>query len=455
MRPCPAAPRSAGANCGIELIGRVVVLALVLGLLGAGPVWGQRSAAVPVERALGELSRAALRERATVQTWTGIARALRELRPAEAAAVPTEAEEAAWAALDAVASTTKGAVREVRIAPAGPHTEIVVPIAKETRHRLFQRLGDTNDPRLTMVLTGTSNAIVEQSFTGIDRGGVRSLQLSEFGADTVQIAVHLQQATAFMIFRRGEELVLRIENPDGEFRPWSTRPAMVATQVMAATQAAGVAASAAVANDVVMAEATEADVAAAAVAATLKPTRTSASRRLDRARSLADAGIAAAGRVAETHGNLLLLAALALTIFFAGNRLRRHWQAHRHSGWIAGAWARWQDRREARRAARAVRTPRAARTARAAKPHATAAASAPARHQTASRIWAARTLAANGASPDEIARKTGLARDAVVLLAPTLLEQGLPAENAAGGTFFPPPAIAGAGAAGCAAAVRH
>ncbi|MFS8636643.1 MAG: hypothetical protein FWJ74_01065, partial [Gemmatimonadota bacterium] len=66
------------------------------------------------------------------------------------------------------------------------------------------------------------------------------------------------------------------------------------------------------------------------------------------------------------------------------------------------------------------------------------------------RVWAVRTLAAQGATPAEIARTTGLARDAVKLIVRSSVGRADAAGSAAGGTFFRPathsPRAAAAGA---------
>jgi hypothetical protein len=337
---------------------------------------------------------------------------------------------------------TSGAVHEVRVAPVGPHTEIVVRTTGDVRHRLFQRLGDQRDPRLTMVLTGVGNTIVERDFAGIERGGVRSLAIAEFGADTVQIAVHLQATTAYTIFRRDDELVLRIENPDGEFRPWSSQPAVVQQPAIAQAPDAPEAIAVAVAV-AVAAETSRAD---AGKAAEPEATAPNAPRhRLAWAEMPAGVRVAALSRAVAPYTSTLVLAALTLTILLGANRLRQRWRTRED-----------RDQRQARRGARrSGDSARSASAGSASAGSASAGATAAPRHPTASRVWAARTLAAHGASPDEIVRKTGLARDAVRLLAPTFLEQGVPAENAGTGTFFPPTDPYGRGAPAGAAAVRH
>lgn len=376
----------------------------------------------PAERRLRELTRAALGEEATIPTWTSIARTVRELREADPNAVSPEAEAAARDALEVLARETPGAVGRIEVNPVGPHTEIVVSANGEVRHRLFQRLSDTTNPRLTMVLTGASYAIVEKHFDGIERGGVRAIEVTEFGADTVQIAVGLQTPSPFTIFRRDDSIVLRIENPDGAFEPWSSRGQWAG--VVAATGAAGLriaasdlpaASAVAVAGDEPrnLADDGHAGSSIASDGATLPVDQDDTARRASISGEIDT--LLAYGALAVL-GVVLLAGAVPL-----GRSIRNRWT-------VASAARRSGTKTQPANLAARART----------------------RSPEASRIWAARTLAANGESPDEIARKTGLARDAVLLLAPSLTEApsggGHPAEAAGPGTFFPDgSALAGAG----------
>jgi hypothetical protein len=403
---------------------------------------------LPAERILQDLTRTALREPNSVRAWTAIARTLRDLRPAGTGEVPSDAEAAAYEALDAVASATPGAVRELRISPAGPHTEIAVRTTGEVKYRLFQRLSDQENPRLTMVLSGASNAIILRDFAGIDRGGVRSVQVAEFGTDTVQIAVALQEVSPFTIFRRGEDIILRIENPEGRFATWSSHPGAVVgrsyaeakgparegettrsgPEQRAADRIASTAASSPMPNTATLAAAEEG--APPAMAAEVEPEVASAAAVVapgaggvsstSRLTTVFSSIVNSTRHATTEYGHPLALAVFGLLCLAGATMVARRWLAARQRKPVLGPKARPSREQTGSRRAPAPR------------------------QQTSSRIWAARTLAANGASVDEIVQKTGLARDAVLLLAPPLPQQNLPAENAATGTFFPDPGTSAA-----------
>src|SRR5690625_334395 len=115
-----------------------------------------------------------------------------------------------------------GGVEGITVRPLGSHTEIAAQIRGKADYRLFHRLVHPTDPRLTIVLSKASYRLEERSFDSIMRGGVRKIEVRELPGDTVQIRVGLIESSPYMIYERGDEVILRIENPDGEFTPWTT-----------------------------------------------------------------------------------------------------------------------------------------------------------------------------------------------------------------------------------------
>jgi hypothetical protein len=382
--------------------------------------------APPPERALAELARAALAEPAAVRTWAAIARTLRELRPELHRDVPSPAERTAFEIVATVAERAQGAIRELRIEPVAPYTEIAIHGAGSVPYRIVER-GTSTAPRLVLTLRGATNALAESDYKAIGRGGVRALHLTDTGTD-IELAVDLEKETDFALHRRGDRLVLRIQNRAGAFAPWSTeqqgwgairlaarsespaaerepqRPEAaellpaVTTPAVVRTADAPIAADAPAAETVSPAPTAEAreDTAEAAPAeagAGKAPLGT-------RARGVADA---AAGRLRDalaqpvTPATALVIAGVIALALAAGALLRL--RARKRSA-LAGALD-------------------------GADP------------QSDPRLWVARTLAADGASVEEIAQRTGLTRDAVLLLLPPSPPPA-PEETADSGTFFPP-----------------
>jgi hypothetical protein len=424
---------------------------------------GARRATAP-EAALADLARAALRKPESVETWTSISRVLREFRPEAFRDLPSGAERAALEVVESVAARVPGAIREIRVQPSGPHTEIVVHTNGEIRHRLFRRLSDTPDPRLILVLHGASVALTETDFERIDRGGVRAIRIGEPAPDTVHVTIHLAEATGFMLLRREGQIVVRIENPAGAFVPWSSRPAWAAPTATAprAGTTPGITGRVDRGEDPIGPAATdshdgvdsigsaltdgvagvEGAVAAAAAEGTAVAARSESAAPLtgeasgavsasDATAAFELAARATAALASALDASRAMVGATGRALRDAMGRFRTPAPARAAETAIAVAilgvalFGFFRHRRGGPSIASAMKV-RLRRRATAG------------RSPAGARVWAAQTLVASGAPTVEVARRTGLPQDALVLLRTAhggVAEAALPA---ASGSFFRP-----------------
>lgn len=374
-----------------------------------------------------------------------------------------------------------GSLRELRVVENSGRTEIVVRVAGEPRYRLFRSLSDPVNPRITLEVYDAEAAGLASRYPEVRRGGVRDLRLTPTDSGTIQLVVGLANPgeRAFGVVKRDGAIVVWMRNQDGPFAPWSSGGApAVATEAKAAaapaprpevarpakdvatvsgpalgTSPRAEAAAAAVTEpgpvafaggaveasaDIAEAElvgvdgdASEASGAAAAAVGIGARVRALAGRAADAIRQARPAAIDA--------GIVVLLALAVLPVLFLTHRamLSPATAASNPSGTTerAGGLRRIpcrpaQPKPDRRLVARA-------RGAAASSPDA--------------RLWTVRTLAARGASHAEIARSTGLSRDAVALIVRSAAARsgGRPvvedrvrrpdAEGSAGtGTFFRP-----------------
>ena len=178
----------------------------------------------PSEAVVAALSREALKKPASIETWVGLARSLRALRPAAWKDVPTSAERLAMHVADSLASATHGALTELRLEEGEGRTEIAVEVTGEVRYRLFRRLSDPVDPRLTLEIHDAVPGLLEPRYAGLDRGGVRELRVTPTDSGTVQVAISLAGPRTFGVEERDGELVVWIRSDEGSFTPWRSRP---------------------------------------------------------------------------------------------------------------------------------------------------------------------------------------------------------------------------------------
>ncbi len=134
------------------------------------------------------------------------------------------------AALLAGPGDGSGAVREVRIVPAGAETEIVVVTSGAIEVRDFTLAGP---PRLILDLSGAEAGLPKESYEAIARGGVMRLRSSWFRPGVLRLVFDLSELPRYETSIAGGEVRVRFANPGGAFDPWSTSAAEPARRTAA------------------------------------------------------------------------------------------------------------------------------------------------------------------------------------------------------------------------------
>jgi hypothetical protein len=383
------------------------------------------------------------------------------------------------------AERPSAALRELRVVENEGRTEVVIHVTGEPRYRLFRRLSDPWNPRLTLEIVDAEPAGLSARYAGIHRGGVRELRITPTDSGTVQLAIGLSSAgdRAFGVVRRDGAIVVWMRNGAAPFEPWSSGSAQNAAPAAGARAAGTAPARTAAPAEAGTAPTAQPDNLTLSAAAETAPPQVAladagsesaaapaapgfGARFAARVRAVAAHADKLAGRAADAPGrarpaalDLAIIAILGVAILPV-LRLARRTLAPAAAFPGAGTGARWAgtgvrpaDQPRApnpvvpdRPAPKPAPQPTPARRQR----ERVARASTPSPSAADPRVWAVRTLAAQGATPAEIARTTGLARDAVKLIVRSSVGRADAAGSAAGGTFFRPathsPRAAAAGA---------
>lgn len=205
----------------VRALGIAAVIGLTPGVGAANPLDAAGDSAAVVA---AQAARTALHEPARLEAWVRLHQALRAMRPDAPGGAPAPAERAAFLHAAAVASVTPGALTDLSVRSAGSRTEILVRATGDVRYRLFRRLADPVDPRLTLEILDARPGLLDARYPGIDRGGVRELRVTPTDSGTVQVAVALAEPTEFGFEARDDALVIWIANGGAAFATWHSRP---------------------------------------------------------------------------------------------------------------------------------------------------------------------------------------------------------------------------------------
>ncbi|MDT8435452.1 MAG: AMIN domain-containing protein [Gemmatimonadota bacterium] len=116
-----------------------------------------------------------------------------------------------------------GAVQEVRIAPAGAETEIVILTTGPVEVRDFVL---TDPPRLVLDLEGVESALPRPAYDAIGIGGVVRMRSAAYRPGVLRLVFDLSELPAYETSVDPAGVRVRFPNPAGPFEPWSTgRPA--------------------------------------------------------------------------------------------------------------------------------------------------------------------------------------------------------------------------------------
>jgi len=123
---------------------------------------------------------------------------------------------ALWAtALAALA----GSVTQVTITPMASQTSVLIAVDGDVQYRDFTMEGPN---RLVIDLMGARHALPRGEFLDLNRGGIRSFRSSQYSEDVVRVVFVLDEQLGYTILPVDGGLRIALQNPSGDFEPWST-----------------------------------------------------------------------------------------------------------------------------------------------------------------------------------------------------------------------------------------
>ena len=134
-----------------------------------------------------------------------------------------------------------GSVTEVTITPMASQTSVLITVDGDVEYRDFTMEGPH---RLVVDLMGARHALSRAEFDGLNRGGIRSVRSSQYSEDVVRVVFVLDERLGYTIMPDPNGLRISLQNPSGDFEPWSSGPSTMAAFQPAAPAPAPVAASA-------------------------------------------------------------------------------------------------------------------------------------------------------------------------------------------------------------------
>lgn len=106
----------------------------------------------------------------------------------------------------------------VRSAPSAT-TEIVIAVDGDVEFREFTMEGPS---RLVLDLFGAHHNLPGDNFAGVNRGGVTSVRTSQYSDDVVRVVLELESLAAYDIVSEPGRIRVVMENPSGDFEPWTS-----------------------------------------------------------------------------------------------------------------------------------------------------------------------------------------------------------------------------------------
>lgn len=127
--------------------------------------------------------------------------------------------------------TLGGPVTEVTITPMATQTSVLIAMDGSAEYRDFTMQGPH---RLVVDLMGATHALSQDDFAEINRGGIVSVRSSQYSEDVVRVVFVLDQELGYTVIPDARGVRISLENPTGDFEPWSSG----ATAPFAAPEAA-------------------------------------------------------------------------------------------------------------------------------------------------------------------------------------------------------------------------
>src|SRR5688500_15400501 len=120
--------------------------------------------------------------------------------------------------LGAVAAPEAGDT-SLSVARAANRTEVVIRVDGGTVS--VKDFALANPHRVVLDITGARQG-ANLDFSGINRGGVAGLRVSQYQRGVVRVVVDLEQRAPHKVQQNGDEIRISFPNPTGEFETWSS-----------------------------------------------------------------------------------------------------------------------------------------------------------------------------------------------------------------------------------------
>jgi type IV pilus assembly protein PilQ len=112
-----------------------------------------------------------------------------------------------------------GPVTQVTITPMASQTSVLISIDGDVEYRDFTMEGPH---RLVIDLMGASHALPQDDFGAVNRGGILSVRTSQYADDVVRMVFVLDGSLGYTIMPDSRGVRISLENPTGDFEPWSS-----------------------------------------------------------------------------------------------------------------------------------------------------------------------------------------------------------------------------------------
>ncbi len=127
-----------------------------------------------------------------------------------------------------------GPVTEVAIAPEAGQTSVIISVDGNTRYRDFTMQGPN---RLVVDLMGARQALPQNDYLDVNRGGIVSVKSSQYSSDVVRVVFYLKKMVDYTINQDAKGLRITMRTSEGDFEPWSSGLAAPATPRRTASSA--------------------------------------------------------------------------------------------------------------------------------------------------------------------------------------------------------------------------
>ena len=111
-----------------------------------------------------------------------------------------------------------GPVTGVSIHSAASQTEIVVSVDGHVEVQDFLLQGPH---RLVLDLMGARHALDQDSYSNVNRGGIRAIRTSQYSDEIVRLVLELDDAVPYVVESRPGAVWVTLENPAGPFDSWT------------------------------------------------------------------------------------------------------------------------------------------------------------------------------------------------------------------------------------------